>query len=382
MLCITLYSTYAHSWSRSIECEGKDRQISCYFDVKTQYFIVYRYTVDLTPMSPGRQLRQFAELIDTVEQSPINMRHIMSEDPVASDERPSISIEAQLPLLPAKTVDDVRISTADITSDGTLDLEFVATVNPAEIDNVSTNEQAAEIQSTDNSDQKTQDSNNQKIQPQNQSSDPRYKDPELLKEVYEAHDTFPEMRRALDVDVTAETVRLHMIEHGIHDPESTIAEARRKSSQTQGQNSTAEVGTGTDDGQTKPTTNGHSNQTVGTNSHDEQTTSVANGHSDEVQTDTKEETTETGLGIPDTDIDIEGVNLPEEVTVEDIVEALSNARTIHEVEVKLGVDREDARELLKRFDMLDAVMGRLRQPNKDDVTDKQIKERVQKAVSS
>lgn len=342
-------------------------------------------------MSPGRQLRQLAKLIDTVEQSPINMRHIMSEDPIASDERPSISIEAQLPLLPAKTVDDVRISTAGITSDGTLDIEFVATVNPAEIDNVSANEQAAEIQSTDNGDQKTQDSsnqkiktqdsNNQKIQSQSQSSGPRYKDPELLEEVYEAHDTFPEMRRALDVDVTAETVRLHMIEHGIHDPESTISEVRRKSSQAQGQNSTAEGETDTHDGQTKPTTNGHSNHTLGTNGHDEQTTPVANGHSDEVQTDTKEETTETGLGIQDTDIDIEGVNLPEEVTVEDIVEALSNARTIHEVEVKLNVDREDARQLLKRFDMLDAVIGRLKQPNKDDVTNEQIKERIQEAVS-
>jgi hypothetical protein len=49
---------------------------------------------------------------------------------------------------------------------------------------------------------------------------PPHHDPERLREVYEAHDTFAEMTDALGVDVTAQTVRHHMIKHGIHEPRS------------------------------------------------------------------------------------------------------------------------------------------------------------------
>lgn len=47
-----------------------------------------------------------------------------------------------------------------------------------------------------------------------------YKDPERLREVYDEHDTFPEMRDALGVEVTPQTIRRHMIEHGIHEVSS------------------------------------------------------------------------------------------------------------------------------------------------------------------
>ena len=49
---------------------------------------------------------------------------------------------------------------------------------------------------------------------------PPFEDPELLAEVYEANDTFAEMVDALGMDVTPETVRRYMIDHGIHQPDS------------------------------------------------------------------------------------------------------------------------------------------------------------------
>jgi len=49
-------------------------------------------------------------------------------------------------------------------------------------------------------------------------SKPHYQDPERLEAVYETNETFDEMKEALDVDVTAQTVRNYMIKHGIHDP--------------------------------------------------------------------------------------------------------------------------------------------------------------------
>jgi len=49
---------------------------------------------------------------------------------------------------------------------------------------------------------------------------PPFEDPELLARVYEDNDTFAEMVDALGMDVTPETVRRYMIDHGIHQPAS------------------------------------------------------------------------------------------------------------------------------------------------------------------
>ncbi len=49
---------------------------------------------------------------------------------------------------------------------------------------------------------------------------PPFEDPELLAAVYEDCDTFAEMVDALGMDVTPETVRRYMIDHGIHQPAS------------------------------------------------------------------------------------------------------------------------------------------------------------------
>jgi hypothetical protein len=50
------------------------------------------------------------------------------------------------------------------------------------------------------------------------SNKPQYQDPQRLRAVYEANETFEDMKEALDVDVTAQTVREYMIEYEIHNP--------------------------------------------------------------------------------------------------------------------------------------------------------------------
>lgn len=47
---------------------------------------------------------------------------------------------------------------------------------------------------------------------------PQYQDPQRLQAVYESNETFEDMKEALDVDVTAQTVREYMIEYEIHNP--------------------------------------------------------------------------------------------------------------------------------------------------------------------
>ena len=54
---------------------------------------------------------------------------------------------------------------------------------------------------------------------ESQGEIPKYQDPEQLAAVYDEDTTFEEMRQALDVEVTAQTVRKYMIKHGIHEPE-------------------------------------------------------------------------------------------------------------------------------------------------------------------
>ncbi|MFB6129997.1 MAG: hypothetical protein ABEJ28_04145 [Salinigranum sp.] len=55
---------------------------------------------------------------------------------------------------------------------------------------------------------------------------PPHMDPDRLAEVYETYDTFAEMTEALDTDVTAQTVRHHMIKHGIHEPRTNGVDRR------------------------------------------------------------------------------------------------------------------------------------------------------------
>lgn len=50
---------------------------------------------------------------------------------------------------------------------------------------------------------------------------PPYQDSGQLAAVYDEYDTFAEMRDALDVDVTPQTVRRYRVEHEIHEPAPT-----------------------------------------------------------------------------------------------------------------------------------------------------------------
>lgn len=90
----------------------------------------------------------------------------------------------------------------------------------------------------------------------NSSDDkPQYQDPQRLQAVYESNETFEDMKEALNVDVTAQTVREYMIEYGIHTPsqrpdrvleslqasdiDDTIGEEKNQSSTSDDQNEDA-----------------------------------------------------------------------------------------------------------------------------------------------
>jgi len=126
---------------------------------------------------------------------------------------------------------------------------------------------------------------------------PAFRNPELLQEVYESHETFAEMAEALEMDVTGETVRRYMIDYNIHQPNSY--------SQSDGP------------------------------------TADADGSGEEA------------IVLSD------GIGLPDNVSVEELIGTVNRSNTIHEVKEDLEMERKEAHEMLKELNLVSVVMGRL-----------------------
>jgi hypothetical protein len=131
---------------------------------------------------------------------------------------------------------------------------------------------------------------------------PYYKNYELLAEVYEKYETFAEMTEALDVDVTPATVREHMVKHDIHPTTSDDVGGA--------DNEGAEVEAGGDD-------------------------------------------------ITSATIEADGYGLPGSVTMDSLVSAVQESRTLYETQTALGLDRTTTRDILTDLELLDLVTSRL-----------------------
>jgi hypothetical protein len=148
--------------------------------------------------------------------------------------------------------------------------------------------------------------------------EPAYKDPDRLQTVYNDHDSFPAMKEALGVDVSAQTVRRHMIDHGIHEPEISGATDGNEPTEPEGEDAA-----------------------------DEDIEEPADSPGDDPE-----------AGDVETTI-ADGIDLPEGITLDDIKETVLSAQTIHDVQARLNIDRERTRRLLTELDLLDLVSGRL-----------------------
>ena len=167
---------------------------------------------------------------------------------------------------------------------------------------------------------------------------PPFRNPELLAEVYESCDTFAEMTDAIGMDVTAETVRRYMIDYGIHQPNT--------------------YDTGGDDG---------ANAGAGAPTRDpdgpDGSEVDAGGHA-------------AGTDEEGPVVLADGIGLPEDVTVETLIETVETSNTLYEVERDVGVDREDALSMLRELDLLDLVVGRLSTQDQRDISREDVVERL------
>lgn len=166
---------------------------------------------------------------------------------------------------------------------------------------------------------------------------PAYKDPDRLRAVYEAHDSFTEMQAALDVDVTAQTVRRNMIKEGIHVPETNEntdsegdAEAEAEASEKAEK---ADSKTDTVTGETVRDT--------------------------DAEPDEDTETSETAEQHLPTDEDVADVALPDGITIEAVRDAVAESSSLHGAQMALGLDMKETRQLLQELDVLEYVGGRI-----------------------
>lgn len=188
---------------------------------------------------------------------------------------------------------------------------------------------------------------------------PPFEDRELLAEVYESCDTFAEMSDALDMDVTAETVRRYMIDHGIHEAASYNTNSAE-----------ADVG---DDAEIDAAVDPVDTESV--DAVDADIDASEDGVDSVSTASSADSVEETPVILAD------GIGLSENVDVETLIEAVRESRTIHEVKDKIEMDREDAVDTLRELNLLDLVVGRLSEDGSSEVTRTEIVDRL-RAVSA
>ena len=163
---------------------------------------------------------------------------------------------------------------------------------------------------------------------------PPFRDPDLLAEVYASCDTFAEMTDEIGMDGTAETVRRYMIDHGIHEPNTYDTTGR-----------------------------------TGADASDDDGSGI-----EETGVDTEQESEQVVLA--------DGIGLPDDVTVETLIETVKRSNTIYEVKQNVGIERQDALEMLRELNLLDLVVGRLATEAERDISRDEIVERLREASAT
>ncbi|SDX93026.1 hypothetical protein SAMN04487946_104104 [Halobellus clavatus] len=231
---------------------------------------------------------------------------------------------------------------------------------------------------------------------------PPYEDTPYLRRLYEVCDTFDEMSERIEMDVSAETVRRYMIDADVHSPRSyTLGDAEvsttdddetqseaatRSEAATQNGAAThavehaADSGSTTDDGRTPDVADATgqrdasdatpeaapSKASEGEQRADETAPPAPDGSSERRgDGDGSQATAEDAEellapdSLPDEQLIADGIGLPETLTLPDVVDAVIDARTVHEVGRELGLEHDRTRRLLRQLNVLDLVLCRV-----------------------
>ncbi|MFC6962460.1 hypothetical protein ACFQL7_09030 [Halocatena marina] len=151
----------------------------------------------------------------------------------------------------------------------------------------------------------------------------------------------------LGMDVTAETVRRYMIDYGIHEPNSYNTATTDDS----------------DDTLPEPDTDADVDSKPDTTTETDQDTPAPATASDEGDL-------QTPVVVAD------GIGLPDDVTVETIIETVRESNTIYEVKRDIGIERENTLDMLRELNLLDLVVGRLATETEREISREEVIERL------
>lgn len=242
---------------------------------------------------------------------------------------------------------------------------------------------------------------------------PVHRDPDRLREVYAACDTFAEMTEALGADVTAVTVRRNMIKHGIHEPQPNGSVSRGDDGGTDADldsDSGADADPGFVDPAADPETDpgGETTGDVTVRDTDDPVTDdrVSPDASDRPTDDAPPDDTAGPDGAPDSAFDEEstsddepttgeessepadeavvipdGIGFPHDLTLDRLTAVVGTSKTLHEAGTRLGLDRDQTRELLGDLGVLDLVHGRVSTRHERTASPEEIDERIRERLS-
>lgn len=199
-------------------------------------------------------------------------------------------------------------------------------------------------------------------------SSPPHRNPDRLREVYDPSKTFAEMTDALNVDVTPQTVRHHMIEQGIHEP--------NRQAKPDTVTATASTTMSPDDEQTTSVDESDSNAATETHEDTPAEPTDDTATDDQSADETDRNTTDTEAP-PVTEDDLPAaVTLPSHLTVAELTQAVAEAQTLYEVQRDLRLDRSTARQLLRDLDILEFVGGRITTAENQQLTQTDVRGRI------
>jgi len=190
---------------------------------------------------------------------------------------------------------------------------------------------------------------------------PAHHDPVRLREAYETCETFKEMTDALGVDVTPQTVRNQMIQRGIHEPDSYGPSSEPASSggtsDGEARNSEPSVADAEDTTESEPAPE-PSPKSESNAAPDADADADADAESVAVDANETSGATEeppTATDLPSLPASLSSLDC----STADVCAAVAGAKTLYEVERRLGLDRAEVREALTALDLLDLVTGRM-----------------------
>jgi hypothetical protein len=182
------------------------------------------------------------------------------------------------------------------------------------------------------------------------------------------------MTDAIGMDVTAETVRRYMIDHGIHQPDSY---------DTADGPGTTDVDDADADASTHGTDTDASTHDTDTDASTHGTDTDASVHEESPPGGTRDGTQKTAAnGDTEHVVLTDGIGLPDDVTVEMLIETVQRSNTVLEVKRDLGIERQEALNTLQRLDMVDLVIGRLDAETQRNVSRTDVIERLRAASAA